>query len=149
MVSPSQKRQVDEQDGSPYVTKPGRRRGRFIALIGIAGVVLIGGAIFAVSVWLTPPATDADRVADTMRSATADVAGAVPVQYVDEFGDELSKAFPKGTTVNPLAGTWEPDGIAGGTMDVELTTDGKTTTLRAIFGHTDDSWRLVTMEGIE
>ena len=125
----------------------GKRRWVAIAVAGLAtlaailglGSALLGGA----------EGSDADQVASVMRSVTSDVSGAVPEQYGEQFDANLADAFPEGTTVDPLIETWAPDGVAGGSMDVEISTGAQVTKMHAIFGHVDDTWLLITMEEIK
>ena len=110
--------------------------------------LIVAGALGLLS-GLGAPASDADLAADVMRSVSSDVTAAVPDQYGTDFGDDILSAFPEGTDVNPLVDTWVSDGVAGGSMQVELTLDAEVTVLNAVFAQHNDSWVLITMEETE
>lgn len=61
-----------------------------------------------------------------------------------KVGNRAREAVPRGSKVDPVRRTWNPDGTGGGTMTVKITPPGKpTVTYTAVMVREPDGWKVL------
>lgn len=129
------------------------------AAVGAALVVLLGGGATAWMQWgdsseeaaapgdtriEQPTVGDADAVATALGKLTSDPTSLVAADVRSAVGPQAGNAVPDGSTVQPNAASWSPDGIGGGTMTVTVTPPGQpATTYAAIMVKEAAGWKVV------
>ena len=62
----------------------------------------------------------------------------------DKVGNRARQAVPKGSEVDPVQRTWNPDGTGGGTMTVKITPPGKSTvSYTTVMVREPDGWKVL------
>ena len=130
------------------------RRRRTRLLIGAAAVLVVAVSA-AVTWWLLRPepavgenrADDAADAAAALRDLATDPESLVAAQAGPEAAAAARSAVPEGTEVTPDPGTWQPDGVGGGVMEVRLDPpDEEPVTYLAVMVEEEAGWKvLVTM----
>ena len=138
-------------------TSAAARRRRRVLLIGGSAVLVV--AVSAVVAWLLlrpEPAAGGNRADDAAGAAAAlrdlavDPESLVAAQAGPEAAAAARSGVPEGTEVTPDPGTWQPDGVGGGVMEVRLDPpDEDPVTYLAVMVREEAGWKVLATLPVE